>query len=109
MDAEPDGGRSGGGGRLPRPTGDRPPRRRWPTRASAAADPRRPRTALSAAPPAPPPATDGPSGTLLIDSSLMRTRNHRCGTMDELLDLTFDWFATRTHFRIETTVYGKSP
>jgi putative transposase len=37
------------------------------------------------------------------------TRNHRCRTMDELLDLTFDWFATRTHVRIETTVYGKSP
>jgi transposase len=37
------------------------------------------------------------------------TRNHRCRTMDELLDLTFDWFAARTHFRIETTVYGKSP
>jgi hypothetical protein len=29
--------------------------------------------------------------------------------MDELLDLTFDWFATRTHFRIETAVYGQSP
>jgi putative transposase len=37
------------------------------------------------------------------------TRNHRCRTMEELLDLTFDWFATRTHVRIETTVYGKSP
>jgi putative transposase len=37
------------------------------------------------------------------------TRNHRCHTMDELLDLTFDWFATRTHFRIETSVYGKTP
>jgi putative transposase len=37
------------------------------------------------------------------------TRNHRCRTMDELLDLTFDWFVTRTHFRIESTVYGKSP
>lgn len=37
------------------------------------------------------------------------TRNHRCRTMDELLDLTFDCFANRTHFRIETTVYGKSP
>jgi hypothetical protein len=37
------------------------------------------------------------------------TRNHRCHTMDELLDLTFDWFETRTHFRIETSVYGKTP
>jgi transposase len=37
------------------------------------------------------------------------TRNHRCHTMDELLDLTFDWFATRTHFRVETAVYSKTP
>jgi transposase len=37
------------------------------------------------------------------------TRNHRCHTIDQLLDLTFEWFTTRTHFRIETTVYGKSP
>jgi putative transposase len=37
------------------------------------------------------------------------TRNHRCRTIDELLDLTFDWFAARTHFRIESTVYGKTP
>ena len=34
------------------------------------------------------------------------TRNHRCRTMGELLDLTFDWFASRTHFRIETEVYS---
>ena len=33
------------------------------------------------------------------------TRNHRCRTMDELLDLTFDWFACRTHFRVESKVY----
>ncbi|WP_439623861.1 hypothetical protein [Gemmata sp.] len=33
------------------------------------------------------------------------TRNHRCQTMGELLDLAFDWFATRTHFRVETGVY----
>jgi transposase len=37
------------------------------------------------------------------------TRNHRCQTMDELLDLTFDWFETRTHFRVHTDVYDKSP
>jgi hypothetical protein len=37
------------------------------------------------------------------------TRNHRCHTMDDLLDLTFGWFATRTHFRVETSVYGKIP
>ena len=37
------------------------------------------------------------------------TRNHRCKTMDDLLDLTFDWFATRTHFRVETKVYNETP
>jgi putative transposase len=37
------------------------------------------------------------------------TRNHRCRTMDELLDLTFDWFASRTHFRVESSVYSKTP
>jgi hypothetical protein len=25
--------------------------------------------------------------------------------MKELLDLTFDWFATRTHFRVRSAVY----
>jgi putative transposase len=33
------------------------------------------------------------------------TRNHRCRTMGELLDLTFDWFATRTHFRVRSSMY----
>ena len=37
------------------------------------------------------------------------TRNHRCQSMDELLDLTFDWFETRTHFRVRSSVYDKSP
>jgi putative transposase len=37
------------------------------------------------------------------------TRNHRCQSMDELLDLTFDWFATRTHFRVKSTVYCEMP
>jgi transposase len=37
------------------------------------------------------------------------TRNHRCKTMDELLDLTFDWLATRTHFRVGTSVYNETP
>jgi len=37
------------------------------------------------------------------------TRNHRCHTMDELLDLTFDWFATRTHFRVQSSVYTRNP
>jgi len=36
------------------------------------------------------------------------TRNHRCQTMGELLDLTFDWFETRTHFRVQSGVYAKS-
>jgi transposase len=33
------------------------------------------------------------------------TRNHRCATMAQLLDLTFDWFACRTHFRVHCSVY----
>jgi transposase len=37
------------------------------------------------------------------------TRNHRCHTMADLLDLTFDWFATRTHFRVRSEVYTKCP
>lgn len=37
------------------------------------------------------------------------TRNHRCRTMDELLDQTFGWFGTRTHFRVEVDVFTKKP
>ncbi|HEY1190626.1 MAG TPA: IS630 family transposase [Gemmata sp.] len=37
------------------------------------------------------------------------TRNHRCQTMDELLDLTFDWFASRTHFRVRSGIYDETP
>jgi len=37
------------------------------------------------------------------------TRNHRCHTMQELLDLTFDWFETRTHFRVRSSVYAETP
>jgi transposase len=37
------------------------------------------------------------------------TRNHRCQTMQELLDLTFDWFETRTHFRVRSSVYAETP
>lgn len=37
------------------------------------------------------------------------TRNHRCQTMEELLDLTFDWFETRTHFRVQSSVYAETP
>jgi transposase len=36
------------------------------------------------------------------------TRNHRCESMAELLDLTFDWFATRPHFRVKTGVYSET-
>lgn len=37
------------------------------------------------------------------------TRNHRCHTIDELLDLTFAWFETRTHFRVQSSVYTGKP
>jgi transposase len=37
------------------------------------------------------------------------TRNHRCQSMNELLDLTFDWFATRTHFNVQTSTYQEPP
>jgi transposase len=37
------------------------------------------------------------------------TRNHRCHTMQELLDLTFEWFETRTHFRVRSSVYTETP
>src|SRR5439155_15193658 len=37
------------------------------------------------------------------------TRNHRCQTMQELLDLTFDRFGTRTHFRVRSSVYTETP
>jgi hypothetical protein len=29
--------------------------------------------------------------------------------MDELLDLTFDWFAARTHFRVQSGVDSETP
>ena len=37
------------------------------------------------------------------------TRNHRCKTMQERLDLTFDWFETRTHFRVQSGIYNEAP
>jgi putative transposase len=37
------------------------------------------------------------------------TRNHRCRTMQELLDLTFDWFEARTYFRVRSSVYRETP
>jgi transposase len=33
------------------------------------------------------------------------TRNHRCTSMEELLQLTFEWFSCRTHFRVKCSVY----
>ncbi len=33
------------------------------------------------------------------------TRNHRCGSLEELLDLTFQWLECRTHFRVQCSVY----
>jgi transposase len=33
------------------------------------------------------------------------TRNHRCGSMEELLELTFQWFEERSHFRVQCSVY----
>jgi transposase len=33
------------------------------------------------------------------------TRNRRCATMEELLQLTFEWFSCRTHFRVQCSVY----
>ena len=34
--------------------------------------------------------------------------NHRCQSTDELLDLTFDWFARGTHFQVETDMYNEN-
>ena len=33
------------------------------------------------------------------------TRNHRCQSMAELLDLTFAWLGSRNPFRVEDEVY----
>src|SRR5262245_47946037 len=33
------------------------------------------------------------------------TRNHRCGSLEELLQLTFEWLSCRTHFRVQCSVY----
>ncbi len=35
------------------------------------------------------------------------TRNHRCQTMEELLDLAFDWLENRVPFEVERDVYTK--
>lgn len=36
------------------------------------------------------------------------TRNHRCRSMDELLDLVFDWLEHRRPFEVERNVYLRS-
>lgn len=36
------------------------------------------------------------------------TRNHRCRTIDELVDLAFDWFGYKDTFRIETSIYPQA-
>jgi transposase len=33
------------------------------------------------------------------------TRNHRCATMGELVQLTFEWFSCRTHFLVRCSAY----
>jgi hypothetical protein len=33
------------------------------------------------------------------------TRNHRCQTIDELVELAFDWFGYKQRFDIETSIY----
>ena len=36
------------------------------------------------------------------------TRNHRCETIDELVDLVFDWFEYKDNFEIETSIYPQA-
>jgi transposase len=36
------------------------------------------------------------------------TRTHRCGDIDELLDLIFNWLAVGSHFDIETSIYDSA-
>lgn len=36
------------------------------------------------------------------------TRNHRCRSMEELLDMVFDWLACGSHFGIEGSVYDRA-
>src|SRR5262249_15137287 len=33
------------------------------------------------------------------------TRNHRCGSMEELLELTFEWLQRRRYFPVQCSVY----
>lgn len=36
------------------------------------------------------------------------TRNHRCGNIEDLLNLVFDWLATGSSFHIETSIYDSA-
>jgi putative transposase len=36
------------------------------------------------------------------------TRNHRCQTIDELVELVFDWFGFKERFDIETSIYPQA-
>jgi transposase len=36
------------------------------------------------------------------------TRNHRCRSMDELVELVFDWFGYKETFAIETSIYPQA-
>jgi len=36
------------------------------------------------------------------------TRNHRCQSIEELLDLTFEWFGYKDTFEIETSIYPQT-
>jgi len=36
------------------------------------------------------------------------TRNHRCQTIDELIELVFDWFGFKERFDIETSIYPQA-
>src|SRR5262249_5965709 len=42
----------------------------------------------------------------LLIASPTEARNHRCSTTNDLLSLTVEWFATRTHFRVRAGVDG---
>jgi putative transposase len=36
------------------------------------------------------------------------TRNHRCRTIDALVELVFDWFGYKEHFDVETSIYPQA-
>jgi hypothetical protein len=36
------------------------------------------------------------------------TRNHRCQSIEELVELVFDWFGYKDTFAIETSIYPQA-